>query len=238
MNWQALFSELLIFVTVFVLLYLNGHSGLRKKPKVKKGQIKVACVGDSITYGFGISNWPKYNYPKQLQNLLGNDYHVANFGVTGSCAGMFTDLPYKITKVYNKSLEYEADILIFMLGSNDSKYQNWSSKEEFKEGYLSLLETYKKDENIKIYLCTIARAFFSEGNKTPLTNYKIQPEMVDKIAGVIREIAIENDYPLIDIYELTADNYEWFSDDNTHPNKDGALAIAKEVCRHIKNEDY
>ena len=34
----------------------------------------------------------------------------------------------------------------------------------------------------------------------------------------------------------TADNYEWFSDDNTHPNKDGALAIAK-VYRHIKNED-
>ena len=44
MNWQALFSELLIFVTVFVLLYLNGHSGLRKT-KSKKGQIKVACVG-------------------------------------------------------------------------------------------------------------------------------------------------------------------------------------------------
>ncbi len=139
MSWGMLIAELLIILTILILLYLNGYSGLRKKPKVKGNQIKVACVGDSITYGFGISNWPKYNYPKQLQKLLGKNYYVANFGVNGSCVVTFADLPYKRTRTYKKSLEYEADILIFMPGSNDSKYQNWTDKETFKEEYLTLL---------------------------------------------------------------------------------------------------
>ncbi len=232
MDYRVLFGELLIITGVGISLYLNGYSGLRKKIKVRKNQIKVACVGDSITYGFGISNWPKYNYPKQLQKLLGKDYYIANFGVSGSCVGAFADLPYKRTKVYKKSLEFKADILVFMLGSNDSKYQNWTSKQTFKEEYLTLLETYKNN-NIKIYLCTIARAFHFEESNSPFTNYKIQPDMVEKIAGIIKEIALEKNYELIDINSLTANNYEWFSDDHVHPNKDGALAIAQEIYKHI-----
>lgn len=233
MSFNIFIAEMIIIISIGLLLYFNGYSGLRKKPKIKEKQIKVACVGDSITYGFGIGNWPKNNYPKQLQKLLGKDYIVANFGVSGSCVGTFADLPYKRTKVYFNSLEYNPDILIFMLGSNDSKYQNWTSKEQFKEEYLMLLNSYKKEENLKIYLCTIAKAFFKEDNSI-FTNYKIQPDMVDKIVGIIKEIAYENSYDLIDINELTKHNYQWFTDDNVHPNKDGALAIAKEVYHHIK----
>jgi len=39
-------------------------------------KIKVACVGDSITYGLGVSSWPENNYPVVLENLLGTEYHV------------------------------------------------------------------------------------------------------------------------------------------------------------------
>ena len=45
--------------------------------------------------------------------------------------------------------------------------------------------------------------------------------MVDKIVGIIKEIAYENSYDLIDINELTKHNYQWFTDDNVHPNKMG-----------------
>ena len=38
------------------------------------GQIRVACVGDSVTYGYGIRHRAKYNYPAVLQNLLGDGY--------------------------------------------------------------------------------------------------------------------------------------------------------------------
>ena len=56
---------------------------MQKNSELKDCQIKVACIGDSITYGHGIKNWPKNNYPAILQQLLGDGYHVQNFGVSG-----------------------------------------------------------------------------------------------------------------------------------------------------------
>ena len=58
-------------VGVFAYLYNQGLSGLYINTQPKDGQIKVACVGDSITYGHSVSNWKENNYPKVLQELLG-----------------------------------------------------------------------------------------------------------------------------------------------------------------------
>lgn len=66
----------------FAYLYFNGMSGMSNTTEAKDGQIRIACVGDSTTYGHGISNWPKNNYPAILQNLLGEGYHVNNYGVS------------------------------------------------------------------------------------------------------------------------------------------------------------
>ncbi len=228
---------LLSAVYIAKFLYQNGFSGVRKNTEIKEKQIKVACVGDSITYGFGIENWPENNYPAILQNLLGDNYHVENFGVNGCNVGRKTDSPYFTTKTYLNSLEYKADILILMLGSNDSKPNNWTSKEKFKEEYLNLLETYVKEETKKIYLCTVSKAFFPKGRTKGLTYYGIQPEKIDIIAETIKEIAAEKGYELIDINELTSNHSSWFKKDKVHPNNEGASAIAHKVCEHIKKSE-
>ena len=49
-----------------------------------KDTIKVACVGDSVTYGHGISNWPKNNHPFILGSILGDEYTVNNYGKAGT----------------------------------------------------------------------------------------------------------------------------------------------------------
>lgn len=49
--------------------------------------IRVACVGDSITYGARLEDREQHSYPAQLQKLLGDDVAVFNFGV-GGCTGM------------------------------------------------------------------------------------------------------------------------------------------------------
>ena len=66
-------------------LYYNGFSGQFQNSEPKPGQIKIACVGDSITYGHGIYNWPEENYPMILGRLLGEGYHAQSFGVCGRC---------------------------------------------------------------------------------------------------------------------------------------------------------
>lgn len=220
----------------FSLLFLNGLSGLHIRTEAQEGQIKVACVGDSVTYGHSVFPWYKNNYPAVLQTLLGEDYNVQNFAESGTTVQKDGDQPYWETKVYTESHEYNADILVFMLGSNDSKPENWKGAEAFKEQYLALLDTYITEENSpEIYLGVPPRAFYEDENQTSgLTSYDIQGDIVEEIGEIVKEIAAERGYKYIDIYALTADHPEWFASDYVHPNTEGAAAIANEVYENIK----
>ena len=96
---------IILFLMVgFTYLYFNGLSGVAQTSDPEPGQIKVACVGDSITYGHGIQNWPKNNYPVLLQELLGDDYHVQSFGVSGRAVQDNSDQPYRALPHYEESV--------------------------------------------------------------------------------------------------------------------------------------
>lgn len=223
-----------IGAALFAFMYMNGFTEILKNEEYKEGQIKVACVGDSVTYGHGIKNQPQNNYPRILNRLLGEEYHVCNFGVSGSTVQPDGDQPYNVTGAYADSVEYNAEILVFMLGSNDSKPENWQGEEKFKNDYLTLLDSYLTGENPpKVYLCAPPKAFFPEGKTDGLTNYDIQPLIVDEIVRIVRQIASERGYELIDVYTLTENRHDLFNRDNVHPNNAGAEAIAEEVFGSI-----
>lgn len=226
---------LILGICGFLFLFLNGLSGLHIRSEAQDGQIKVACVGDSITYGHGVTPWHENNYPVVLQELLGDGYNVQNFGVSGTTAQSTGDQPYIETDIYKKSIEYNADILIFMLGSNDSKPENWTDAETFKKEYLALLDTYiVENGSPKIYLGIPAKAFYEDENQTQgITTYDIQSNIVEEIGDIIKEIANERDYKYIDIYEITSENPEWFEKDYVHPNSDGAKAIAELIYKYV-----
>ena len=46
-------------------------------------QTRIACVGDSITYGATIRDKSHDSYPAQLGTMLGRKYSVKNFGASG-----------------------------------------------------------------------------------------------------------------------------------------------------------
>lgn len=211
----------------FFYLYKNGMSGVSNTTEAKEGTIKVACVCDSTTYGHGISGWPKNSYPSVLQELLGDGYHVNNYGVSSFAVQDDADRSYRTLAHYQESLAYDADFVVFMMGSNDSKAQNWKGGEVFREDLLSLLDSYG---DAQIILCTLPAAFFLEGQTEGATNHDIQPLLVDEIAEITRSVAVERGYTLIDIHALTVQHPEWFEKDGVHPSNDGAAAIAREVC--------
>ena len=223
-----IFLILVVIVAAgFAYLYFNGMSGMANTTEAKEGQIKVACAGDSTTYGHGVSNWPKNNYPTVLQNLLGDAYHVNNYGVSSFAVQESADRSYRTLPHYQESLTYDADYVVFMMGSNDSKPENWKGAEAFKTDLLSLLDTYGDAE---IILCTLPSAFFLEGQTEGVTNHDIQPLIVNEIAEITREVAAERGCTLIDIHALTAQHPEWFEKDGVHPGNEGAAAIAQAVC--------
>lgn len=192
----------------------------------RTGPVRVACVGDSITYGHGISSRRENSYPARLGSLLGEDYLVENFGDPGSAVLSGSDQPYESRELYADSLAFDADIVVFMMGTNDSKPQNWQGEEAFRRDLEEMLDSYAGTE---IYLCTPAKAFFAKGYSGNVTMFEIQPETVDSIAEIVRQVARERGYPLIDIHALTAENPKWFREDGVHPDKKGAAAIAEAV---------
>ena len=211
----------------FAYLYFNGMSGIANTTEAAEGQIKSACAGDSTTYGHGISGWPKNNYPAVLQNLLGDEYHVNNYGVSSFAVQESADRSYRTLPHYQESLAYDADFVAFMMGSNDSKPENWKGADVFRTDLLTLLDSYGDAE---IILCTLPSAFFLEGQTEGVTEHDIQPLIVDEIAQITREIAAERGYTLVDIHALTAQHPEWFAKDGVHPSNEGAAAIAQEIC--------
>lgn len=91
------------------------------------GKIRVACVGDSITAGACAEQ--TLGYPAILQELLGSEFEVINFGNGGKtllnkglCGPPPTDdCSYVSTSTYQQALQSNPDILTIMLGTNDAK---------------------------------------------------------------------------------------------------------------------
>ena len=98
---------------------------LKSIPAPKEDAIRVACIGNSITDGFGIDMRAKYGYPAQLQGILGDGYWVKNFGVSARTMLNKGDFPYMNEMAWKDALAFKPDIVVIKLGTNDSKPQNW-----------------------------------------------------------------------------------------------------------------
>jgi lysophospholipase L1-like esterase len=81
-------------------------------------------VGDSITYGALIQRRSRHSHPAQLQRLPGRHYAVRNFGSGGCTLEREADQPHWDDKNFTLSSEFEPDIVLIMLGTNDTKAHN------------------------------------------------------------------------------------------------------------------
>ena len=56
--------------------------------------MRIACIGDSITFGAGIEGRENNSFPAQLGTMLGKTYEVKNFGVSASTLLKKGNKPY------------------------------------------------------------------------------------------------------------------------------------------------
>ncbi len=70
------------------------HGSQTSIAEVADERIKIACVGDSCTYGDRSTDPATKSYPYLLQEKFGKEYHVYNFGVNGATALKKGDKPY------------------------------------------------------------------------------------------------------------------------------------------------
>lgn len=210
------FKSFLAFL--FFLLICNQASAER---------IKVACVGNSITYGAFIEDREQNSYPAQLQMFLGDGYEVKNFGVSGTTLLHKGDFPYIKTHEYARSLEFNPDIVLIKLGTNDSKPQNRIHLGEYKQQYLQLIDAYQQlSSRPRVILLTPVRCFI------PGTNTICDSVIQAAITPAIREIAVERNLEIINLYHIYGNEWdEALMPDRLHPSAAGAERIATKIFR-------
>jgi len=195
--------------------------------------LRIACVGDSLTEGYGYANAKNESYPVQLKNIIDkSNVEVKNFGKSNKTA-MHTELnqaktldPYKETDEYKDSLVFNPDIVVIMFGTNDIKNQNWDKKENFIKDYTALIKSYQAlSSNPVIYICFPTPSFT---NLLGITDARIKNELIPKI----KTIASANNLKLIDLHTPFKDKSHLFHD-SLHPNKQGAIDIANIVYENI-----
>lgn len=214
-------------VLVFFVLFNAGFFGGNDE------RIRISCVGDSLTYGSGVIKTREVDsYPAKLQKKLGTSHLVSNFGVRNATASADGDLPYIGSDQYKKSLESEPNIVLLMLGTNDSKTYNWNAK-SYEEGIKSLVQTYKNlDTNPTVYLMISPYCFSLDGSD--IAEYQVQPKVVaGKIRDIVEKVAAEEGVEVIDLYSVTVGKEEHYRD-GIHFDAEGYKIIADYIYDIIK----
>jgi acyl-CoA thioesterase I len=188
--------------------------------------IKVACVGDSITQGVGAE--PGKSYPSQLQALLGDGYKVGNFGVSGRTLLSKGDRPYVREKAYQAALAMKPDIVVIMLGTNDTKPQNWKFEKEFEADYRALVESFQRlDSKPVIYLCRPSPGPDKPGNIFEGHLRKLRPR-IDRLAAQLGCKVIDMNAALAGKPGMLPDT--------VHPSTAGAGEMAKAAAKAIQGK--
>ena len=201
-------------------------SWLRSFKAPRKDAVRVACIGNSITFGAGIKNRSRDSYPSVLARMLGDSCWVKNFGVSARTMLNKGDHPYMNEPAYKNALAFNPNIVVIKLGTNDSKSFNWKYKADFMKDAQTMINAFKGlPSQPKIYLCYPSKAY--------LTGDGINDDIISKeIIPMIKKLAKKNDLSVIDLHTAMDGMPELFPD-RIHPNEKGAQVMAKAVYQSI-----
>ncbi len=113
----------------------------------KSSAVRVACLGDSITFGTGATPPERYSYPAQLAALLGSGYEVRHFGVGGATLLAEGDRPYRRQPQWQAALDFDPDVLLLLFGANDTcgaPRNNWDRSAAFVSDARSFLQSLRR----------------------------------------------------------------------------------------------
>lgn len=208
---------------------------------------RVVCVGDSITQGVGAKDEISQSYPSQLQQNLGYEYDVINYGKGGATMCAYANTLYETRAYIEKSGYYDdllaiapyTDVVVIMLGSNDASgdptvtalLQN--DFNSFKTDYSIHLSQMVSDlreinKNIEIMLFSTTRVYPDGPRQKNITTY-LRPFQT--------ELAHSQKLGFYDMYEFSATKMTAADfDDGLHPTSAGYQKMAEAAADALKQQ--
>ena len=189
--------------------------------------IRVACVGDSITFGAGIRDRQNKSYPAQLAAMLGDSHVVKNFGNSGSTMLKKVDKPYWRQREFGAALAFKPDIVIIKLGTNDTKPQNWKHGAQFAADYKEMIAAFRTlKPKPSIYICLPVPVFKSRWG---ITDKVVNEDVIPATRAVAKETGAK----LIDL-NTPLKGKAALVPDSVHPNAGGAKIMAETIAKALK----
>jgi lysophospholipase L1-like esterase len=188
------------------------------QPEVDAQTIRVACVGDSITEYSG--------YTAKLQEKLGSNYVVGNFGVSGSTVSLDGKIAYMKQQAFLKAEHFEPELVVIMLGTNDANCEI-ANDTDITSDYMQLIDAFKQlNSNPDIIVVNSPPIYsdYSGYNNTFLTT---------NVIPTIDNVANNLNLTTVDMYSVM-NNATYFKD-GIHPNDEGAGIIANTIYDAVVN---
>ena len=190
-------------------------------------QIKVVCVGASITEGAGVKNRKENAWPGQLQSLLGTGFKVENYGIGGTTMLSKGNFPYCNTPSYHEALRSNPDIVLIDLGGNDAKAINRPFYDELEQDACDMISSFKKLPSKPRVIVMLPTAFFvtdQDGIYDPVCRKEVTPRL--------QKAANKEGVETVDMHQLLINHPELIPD-KIHPNEKGAGFIAKRLFQQL-----
>ncbi|MFI3304159.1 MAG: GDSL-type esterase/lipase family protein [Rikenellaceae bacterium] len=214
------------FLTLLLVAIVTIASG------APRHKTKVACIGDSITFGARIDDRENNSYPAQLGVMLGSDYEVVNFGISARTLLSKGNLPYIETTQYKNMLEFKPDIAFIMLGTNDSKAMNREHIEDFEGDYKALIESIKEvSPECRIILMAPTMCHNESDGKNITPKY-----ITNTIVKKVQKVAYDGGYEVLNLHPVFYDYVEAEMPDKIHPSAIGAKRIAERLYEHLTQD--
>jgi lysophospholipase L1-like esterase/pimeloyl-ACP methyl ester carboxylesterase len=211
-----------LFITVICGCAVAAESASKNSPPegAKSEKILVACVGDSISAGYGTDYKSWEAYPAQLQRLLGDDYVVVNFGVSGRTA-INGNASYQILPQFKSVLEWSPDIVVLQLGTNDTNPKIFN-QEQFAADYSDMVGKFQAMRSKpRIYL-----------SLPPFIHNPADESALQQLLPIIQDVAKTAQANVIDVHSAFINRRDLMPD-GLHPNSAGASLLAKTVYKAI-----
>jgi lysophospholipase L1-like esterase len=176
--------------------------------------IRVACIGDSITRG--------NEYTVDLWSMLGANYTVGDFGIGGATVNSEVETGYINETAFQVAKDYQPDIVIIMLGTNDANPDINQTTGSFIADFTAIITAFQElDSKPQIYLVLPPPIYENVG---PLTD----AVLTQKVIPAIEQLAEQLDLPLIDVHTPLLGHEDFFID-GIHPKVSGAIVIAQTI---------
>ncbi len=217
-----------------IILLIWGQSAATTGDNMLAGRkTRIACIGNSVTYGYGLKNPARKSYPARLQSLMGDDYLVGNFGRNGATLLSKGHNPYIQSEEFHNAVQFQPDIVVIDLGLNDTDPRNWPNfSDDFITDYQNLISRFKTIEGQlpRIYICLMTPVFYGHSRFKSGTR-----DWFWQIMENIQQVAENTGACLIDLHSPLYKRADLFSD-YLHPDAEGAGIIATKVYSYITGD--